>query len=119
MHLLFISAVKIFQLRPVGGAVVPHLKSFLQEVFASLQSISVLIRITPVPNKEHEGLKHSNEKLTHVCWLLMAPECLQLYLKGFLGDLLHCQPAIFCKELQGRNTNKTHVDSGQAGGALL
>lgn len=98
-----------------------HLKSFLQEVFASLQSISVLIRITPVPDQEHEGLKHSNEKLTHMCSVLMVPKCLQQYLKGFLGDLLHCQPAIFCKELRDTNTNtgKTHVDSGQAGGALL
>lgn len=98
-----------------------HLKSFLQEVFASLQSISVLIRITPVPNQEHEGLKHTNKKLTHthMCSVLIVPKCLQQYLKGFLGDLLHCQPAIFCKELQETNTNQTHVDSGQAGGALL
>lgn len=87
-----------------------HLKSFLQEVFASFQSIAVFVRITPVPNQEHQGLKHSTSRFTHLCSVLMVPKCLQQYLERFLGDLLHRQPAIFCEKLQETNTDQTCLD---------
>ena len=41
----------------------------------------------------------------------MGLQACQSYLERFLGDLLHCQPAIFCKELQETNyrSDLTHT----------
>lgn len=76
--LLYYAVSEYFVFWPADGAVVlqPHLKSSLQEVFASFQSIFVFIRITPVPNQEHQGLKHSSSssssRVTHVWPVLLA-----------------------------------------------
>lgn len=118
MHLLFTYAVQIFQFRPIGGAVV--LQVFFRaspEVFSpgSFCLPPVHIRAHKDNSSPESGTwgTETQQQKTHTCSVLIIPKCLQQYLKGFLGDLLHCQPAIFCKELQDTNTNKTHIDSGQ------
>lgn len=52
-----------------------HLQSFVQEVVPSFQAVVVFIRITPVSNQEHQGLKHTtqthyiNNMINMVTWL--------------------------------------------------